>query len=119
MFLQLHSPPSTTKATKAAGLLGQITTRSWDTVHHLVDDRPSKRSKSKAVRCASGPARTHAVLEDAAVFPIGQVEHTEQSVFSAPKFGGSADVSRTLDVARRELYSKAKDEGANVLVDEQ
>lgn len=110
--------PLIASTSRLATLVGHITDLvNSEKKQHLP---PSHNSKtSKPILCASGPAKTHAVLQDATVFPIAEVAHSERKTFSVPKFGGSAEVSRSVDAARRALYSKAKDEGGNVLVDEQ
>lgn len=117
MTPQLHP---ITPTSRLATLVGHITDLvNGDKTQHLLAGHKSKSSNSKAMLCASGPARTHTVLQDATVFPIAEVAHSERNTFAVPKFGGPAEVSRSVDAARRALYSKAKDEGGNVLVDEQ
>lgn len=112
--------PLIASTSRLATLVGHITDLvNGERKQHLPPSDKSKSSNSKSMLCASGPASTHAVLQDATVFPIAEVAHSERKTFTVPKFGGPAEVSRSVDAARRALYSKAKDEGGNVLVDEQ
>lgn len=119
-IVMIQQLPLIASTSRLATLVGHITDLvNGEKKQHLPPSHKSKSSNSKATLCASGPARTHAVLQDATVFPIAEVAHSERKTFAVPKFGGPAEVSRSVDAARRALYSKAKDEGGNVLVDEQ
>jgi len=81
-------------------------------IHHTpkIHAKPTERVES-----SSGPARTQACFADSKPTTVGpRVEHKDEFTCK-----GGVDAGRLLNLARKGLYSTAKEMGGNVLLEEQ
>lgn len=70
--------------------------------------------ETERVESSSGPARTHACLVDLKPTTVGpRVEHKDEFTCK-----GGVDAGRLVNLARKGLYSTAKEMGGNVLLEE-
>ncbi|KAG2045197.1 hypothetical protein BDR03DRAFT_938160 [Suillus americanus] len=70
--------------------------------------------EAERVESSSGPARTHACLADLRPTVVGpRVEHKDEFTCK-----GGVDAGRLVNLARKGLYSTAKEMGGNVLLEE-
>ncbi|KAG2142489.1 hypothetical protein BD769DRAFT_1348533 [Suillus cothurnatus] len=70
--------------------------------------------ETERIESSSGPARTHACLADLKPTLVGpRVEHKDEFTCK-----GGVDAGRLVNLARKGLYSTAKEMGGNVLLEE-
>lgn len=110
-FKDIFSPPT---------IMVQVCTRAFtDFCHNHLGIQIHHAHKSHAleterVESSSGPARTHACLADLKPAIVGpRVEHKDEFTCK-----GGVDAGRLVNLARKGLYSTAKEMGGNVLLEE-
>ncbi|KAG2116954.1 hypothetical protein DEU56DRAFT_839418 [Suillus clintonianus] len=110
-FKDIFSPPT---------IMVQVCTRAFtDFCHNHLGIQIHHAHKThvletERVESSSGPARTHACLADSKPTIVGpRVEHKDEFTCK-----GGVDAGRLVNLARKSLYSTAKEMGGNVLLEE-